>query len=53
MSYKTVWGKELKLKYEYEKKDNPVKKYKMSKNELNDYLKELEKRHSNKHQIKY
>ena len=53
MSYKTVWGRELKLKYEYEKKENPVKKYKMSKNELKDYLKELDKRHSNKHQLKY
>ena len=46
-------GREIKLKYKYENKQNPVKKYKMSKKELEEYLKELEKRHSNKHQLKY
>ena len=53
MSYKNEWGKEIKLKYKYENKQNPVKKYKMSKKELEEYLKELEKRHSNKHKLKY
>ena len=53
MSYKNEWGREIKLKYKYENKQNPVKKYKMSKKELEEYLKELEKRHSNKHQLKY
>lgn len=51
MSYKNEWGREIKLKYKYENKQNPVKKYKMSKKELEEYLKELEKRHSNKHQL--
>lgn len=49
MSYKNEWGREIKLKYKYENKENPVKRYKMSKKELEEYLKELEKRHSNKH----
>ena len=53
MSYKNEWGREIKLQYKYENKQNPVKKYKMSKKELEEYLKELEKRYSNKHQLKY
>lgn len=31
MSYKNEWGREIKLKYKYENKENPVKRYKMSK----------------------
>lgn len=53
MSYKNVWGYQSKLKYKYEKIESPVKKYKMTKKELEEYLKELEIRHRNKHQIKY
>ena len=43
MSYKNEWGREIKLKYKYENKENPVKSYKMSKKELEKCLKELEK----------
>ena len=53
MSYKSECGREIKLKCKYENKENPVKRYKMSKKELEEYLNELEKRHSNKHQLKY
>ena len=55
MKYINEWGTKLKLKYKYENKENPVKSYKMNKEELENYLNELKKRKntSNKHQIKY
>ena len=42
-SHKNSWGRYSKLKYEYVKEfEEPIKKYKMDKEELEKYLKKLE-----------
>ena len=47
--HENFWGYKNKLKYKYERVEGPVTTYTMSKEELEKYLKDLEKKHSNKH----
>ena len=43
LKHKNSWGRHSKLKYEYANEfEEPIKEYKMSKNELEEYLKKLE-----------
>ena len=47
--HENFWGYKSKLKYKYKRVEEPVTTYTMSKEELEKYLKDLEKKHSNKH----
>ena len=43
LKHKNSWGRHSKLKYDYANEfEEPIKEYKMNKNELEEYLKKLE-----------